>query len=259
MTVEYEDILRETFGLNSYESKLYVALLGREMRAGEAAQASGVPQSRTYDTLRSLERKGFVTEADGVYRSARPSAALRSRITKYVSDFESGLASRESAMKRVVDELEPLARPGGGEQEPVMLRGLESISTAFLEVLRSSKTVFLLVRKGLEAKAAFLNVLAQTGKRPRRIKLMLPAGQRLARGESREARDLGLEIRRSEGILLDMMAGDGGGVIIGVPARGRDESFAAVAIWVRSPSFASSVIETLEQQWRRARPTGGNP
>ncbi|MDG7013390.1 MAG: TrmB family transcriptional regulator [Nitrososphaerota archaeon] len=257
--MESEELLRDAFGLNSYESKLYIALLGRGMKAGEAAQASGVPQSRTYDTLRSLEQKGFVVESDGVYQSATPSAALGSRIAKYVVDFEARLAGRQSAMRTIVAELEPLARPRDGEQEPVMLKGLESIAAAFLEVLRESEDAFLLVRKGIEAKTAFLGVLGQAGRKPRRVKLMVPTSQRLTRVELREAEKRGLEVRRSEGVLLDMMAGDRGGVIIGVPARGRDESFAAVAIWVRSPSFALSVMESLEQQWKAARPLRRNP
>ncbi len=257
--MESEELLREAFGLNAYESKLYVALLGRGMKAGEAAQASGVPQSRTYDTLRSLEQKGFVVESDGRYRSSAPSAALASRIAKYAADFESGLAGKRAAMQKIVAELEPLARPADGEQDPVMLKGLDSIATAFLEVLRTSDDAFLLVRKGVEAKTAFLGVLGQASRRPKQVKLMVPTGQRLSRAELKDAEERGLEVRRSDGVLLDMMAGDRGGVIIGVPARGRDESFAAVAIWVRSPSFAASVMESLDQRWRTAKPLRGNP
>ena len=254
LTVESGGLLKEAFGLNSYESKLYVALLGHGLRAAGAAQASGVPQSRTYDTLRSLEKKGFVTASDGIYRSVKPSAALGSRLALYVSEFDAEVASRRSAMKKIVDELEPLAETASGEDEPVMLRGLESISSAFLEVLSESDEVFLLVRKGIEAKAAFLGLLGQPGRGHRSVKLMLPAGRKIAKEELRQAADLGLELRWSEGIFLDMMAGNRGGVILGVPARGEDESFAAVAIWIRSRSFAASVLETLRPQRKAARP-----
>ncbi len=258
--MESDGLLKEAFGLNSYEVKLYLALLGKGMRAAEAAQASGVPQSRTYDTLRMLEQKGFVIESDGKYISASPSAALRSRIAKHFSDFDSEQERRRAAMVKIVEELEPLSDPGRGESETVMLKGLEGISAAFLEVLRSSDDVFLLVRKGFEARAAFLGLLKQSGEGTARVRLMLPARQKVAGRELREAEGLGLEIRYSDGILLDMMAGDGGGVIIGVPARGKDESFAAVAIWVRSRSFTSSVLGTLEPLWKAAkRRQAGNP
>lgn len=253
--MEPEELLRSAFGLNSYESKLYVALLGRAMSAGEAAQASGVPQSRTYDVLRSLQKKGFVMESDGVFRGATPSAALTSRMAKFASDFEKDLATRRSAMQKIVAALEPLATSPQEEQEPVMLKGLESIAAAFYEVLRSSKEVFLLVRKGAEAKAAFLGILQQADLRPETVKMLIPSDRRLPRKEFEEVKRARVELRVSAGIPLDMMAGDGG-VIIGVPARGRDESFSAMAIWVRSPSFAASVLESLKPQWKTARPAG---
>jgi len=49
------------FGLNSYEAKLWTALLSRgNSTAGELSDIANVPRSRTYDVLESLEKKGFV-------------------------------------------------------------------------------------------------------------------------------------------------------------------------------------------------------
>jgi sugar-specific transcriptional regulator TrmB len=49
------------FGLNTYESKLWTALLSRgSSTAGELSDIANVPRSRTYDVLESLERKGFI-------------------------------------------------------------------------------------------------------------------------------------------------------------------------------------------------------
>ena len=49
------------FGLNSYESKLWIALLSRGVStAGELSDISNVPRSRAYDVLESLEKKGFI-------------------------------------------------------------------------------------------------------------------------------------------------------------------------------------------------------
>ncbi len=54
------------FGLNSYEIKLWVALLSRGISsASELSEISGVPRSRTYDVLESLERKGFIVQRLG--------------------------------------------------------------------------------------------------------------------------------------------------------------------------------------------------
>jgi sugar-specific transcriptional regulator TrmB len=55
------DKLKDTANLNTYEAKVYTSLLSRGISsAGELADISGVPRSRCYDVLESLEKKGFV-------------------------------------------------------------------------------------------------------------------------------------------------------------------------------------------------------
>jgi sugar-specific transcriptional regulator TrmB len=52
--------IKDYFDLNIYETKVWLALLGKGVAsAGEVADLSGVPRSRTYDVLESLEKKGF--------------------------------------------------------------------------------------------------------------------------------------------------------------------------------------------------------
>ena len=52
--------IREYFDLNIYETKVWIALLSKGIAsAGEIAAISGVPRSRTYDVLESLEKRGF--------------------------------------------------------------------------------------------------------------------------------------------------------------------------------------------------------
>jgi HTH-type transcriptional regulator, sugar sensing transcriptional regulator len=53
--------LRERFKLNIYEIKIWTSLLSRGIAAAsELAEISGVPRSRCYDVLESLEKKGFI-------------------------------------------------------------------------------------------------------------------------------------------------------------------------------------------------------
>ncbi len=55
------DELKKNFKLNIYEVKVWTALLSRGIAAaGELADISGVPRSRCYDVLESLEKKGFI-------------------------------------------------------------------------------------------------------------------------------------------------------------------------------------------------------
>ena len=52
--------IKDYFDLNIYETKVWLALLKKGVAsAGEVAEASGIPRSRTYDVLESLEKKGF--------------------------------------------------------------------------------------------------------------------------------------------------------------------------------------------------------
>ena len=54
------------FGLNSYESKLWVALLSKGIStAGELSDVANVPRSRSYDVLESLRKKGFIIAKKG--------------------------------------------------------------------------------------------------------------------------------------------------------------------------------------------------
>ena len=53
--------LKKNFRLNIYEAKIWTSLLSRGIAsAGELADISGVPRSRCYDVLESLEKKGFI-------------------------------------------------------------------------------------------------------------------------------------------------------------------------------------------------------
>src|SRR3989338_3041025 len=52
--------IKDSFGLNIYETKVWLALIGKGIAiAGEVAEISGVPRSRTYDVLESLDKMGF--------------------------------------------------------------------------------------------------------------------------------------------------------------------------------------------------------
>ncbi len=77
------------FGLNSYESKLWAALLSRGIStAGELSDIANVPRSRSYDVLESLEKKGFIMMKIGKpikYIAVSPTEVLE-RVKKRIKD-----------------------------------------------------------------------------------------------------------------------------------------------------------------------------
>ncbi len=83
------------FGLNSYEGKLWIALLSRGIStAGELSDIANVPRSRSYDVLESLEKKGFITMKLGkpIKYIAVPPQIVIERVQKKI---------REDALKQV--------------------------------------------------------------------------------------------------------------------------------------------------------------
>src|SRR5210317_2183065 len=89
------------FGLNSYEAKIWVALLSRGVStAGELSDVAGVPRSRSYDVLESLEKKGFIIQKLGkpIKYVALPPEEVMVRVKKKVE------AEKEEQMK-MLDEL----------------------------------------------------------------------------------------------------------------------------------------------------------
>ena len=75
------------FGLNSYEAKLWIALLSRGIStAGELSDIANVPRSRSYDVLESLEKKGFIVMKIGKpikYIAVSPNEAIE-RVKKKI-------------------------------------------------------------------------------------------------------------------------------------------------------------------------------
>ena len=72
--------IKDYFNLNIYETKVWLALLSKGVAsAGEIAELSGVPRSRTYDVLESLEKQGFAMQKIGKpvkYFAVKPTAVI---------------------------------------------------------------------------------------------------------------------------------------------------------------------------------------
>ena len=105
------------FGLNSYEGKLWLALLSRGVSsAGELADLSGVPRSRTYDVLETLEKKGFIVVKVGkpIKYLAVPPAEVVDRVRKRIVDDaqvkSDNLANLHGS--KVLEELDTLHSQG---------------------------------------------------------------------------------------------------------------------------------------------------
>ena len=109
--------LRKHFKLNIYEVKIWTALLSRGIAsAGELADISGVPRSRCYDVLESLEKKGFIIMKIGKpmrYLAVEPDSILE-RVKRNIQEEAVGLAMQFESIKETDEfkELELLHKTG---------------------------------------------------------------------------------------------------------------------------------------------------
>jgi sugar-specific transcriptional regulator TrmB len=102
MTTDQETIKKtKLFGLNTYEAKIWVALLSRNTStAGELSDIANVPRSRSYDVLESLEKKGFVVMKPGKpikYLAVPPKEVLERVKNKVEKKTEKHLSAIKSA------------------------------------------------------------------------------------------------------------------------------------------------------------------
>jgi len=89
--------IKEYFDLNIYETKVWMALLSKGIAsAGEVAQLSGVPRSRTYDVLESLEKRGFAITKIGKpvkYISVKPTEIIEKLKSKVMFEAQERVKS----------------------------------------------------------------------------------------------------------------------------------------------------------------------
>ena len=120
--------IKEYFGLNIYETKVWLALLGKGIAsAGEIAEISRVPRSRTYDVLESLEKKGFIIMKVGkpIKYLAVPPEEVVERVKK---NLVKEAQDRSKRLEKLKDEADLLAAEEcalavfqSGEADPVQV------------------------------------------------------------------------------------------------------------------------------------------
>ena len=136
------------FGLNSYESKLWVALLSRgSSTAGELSDISNVPRSRSYDVLESLQKKGFITvkQEKPIKYTAIPPSQVIEHIKKKVDQqtYENIDSIEKLKSSNLFSELQNLNDQGSVLLDPSdmngVLRGRESIYNHLSLLLKKAK------------------------------------------------------------------------------------------------------------------------
>lgn len=140
--------IKDYFSLNIYETKVWLALLGKGVAsAGEVAEISQVPRSRTYDVLESLEKKGFALVKLGKpvkYMGIKPKIIIEKLRNNIRKDAEDRIINLSKVKK--TDEFLQLEELYKGGLDPVKkedisaaLKGKSNISGYLKEIIQNAK------------------------------------------------------------------------------------------------------------------------
>jgi len=133
----------EQIGLTSYEIRTFTSLLkSGELTASDLSQKSGVPYSKIYEILGSLEEKGWIGSDDSrptKYFAKSPTTALD--VTKQKSDTEF-----KDNQNVILNELVPLYEKSGSSERPDIwvLSGAVNIVAKILEIIESCRNEVLI-------------------------------------------------------------------------------------------------------------------
>ncbi len=154
-------------GLTEYETRAYLILLERGvMTASEVSEYSGVPYSKVYETLNSLERKGWIEAERG-----RPSRYFPKAPSEALEAARLRLEDMVNGWKRVVlGELQPLYERRELLEKPDIwiLRGEFSILAKLREMLGVARKELMIAAPAfakdfVDAFAAVLGQLRDSG------------------------------------------------------------------------------------------------
>jgi HTH-type transcriptional regulator, sugar sensing transcriptional regulator len=136
--------IKDHFSLNIYETKVWLALLSKGVvSAGETAELSGVPRSRTYDVLESLAKRGFAIVKIGKpvkYIAVEPKSVLEKMKTQTMSEAQEKV-KRLSDLKETSEysELEDLHKSGIA---PIRLEDLSGHVRGRANIISKLKSLF---------------------------------------------------------------------------------------------------------------------
>ena len=108
----------QQLGLNAYESRSYLVLLGHpKFKALELAARAHVPRQKIYEVLDSLVEKGFaqvVQEKTKLFSAVEPSLAIPGYLGRKRSMMEQELMDNGRAGTGLIDDLKALYSEGQG-------------------------------------------------------------------------------------------------------------------------------------------------
>ena len=238
-------------GLTEYETKAYLILLERGvLTASEVSEHGIIPYSKVYETLNSLERKGWVEVERG-----RPSRYFPKAPSEALDATRLKLEDMVNGWKHIVmGELQPLYEKREILEKPDIwiLRGEFSILAKLREMLDAAKNELMIAvpsfAKGFVD--ASVSVLGQVRDSGVRVQIMMAEGEHIKKvskvGEARVRNNL-----FGGGVIVD---GKEALLFLGEADTKRSYS-GLLVIWSNHIGLVKFAREYFQLLWDTAKPT----
>lgn len=248
--------IKEYFNLNIYETKVWIALLTKGIAsAGEVAAISGVPRSRTYDVLESLEKRGFAIIKIGKpvkYIAVKPTEVLEKIKANTMTEAQEKVKNL-SELKDTLEyeELEKLHNSGISPIKATeitgSLRGRSNIIARLRELIQSAKKEVIISTSVLDFEdksRALLPSLEEASKKSIKVKVALAgAPERIKKISSKiGVKPLAIESDAK------MYISDRKEVLFMITPDNSDEE---IGIWLNSSFFAESLSSLIDTNFKK--------
>ena len=247
--------IRSHFNLNIYETKVWLALLSKGIAsAGEIAELSGVPRSRTYDVLESLEKAGFAIAKLGKpvkYIAVKPTTVVEKLKTNTVRNAEERVKTLAKLREtQEYTELEELYDTG---IEPVRhnevsgaVKGKTNIFNHLRELLESAKKEVIICTSTdeiNEKSRIFSSLFSTLNRRKIAAKIALS-------GDENEIKKINSKFKiKAQKLALNsrFFIIDREQVLFMLLQNSTNEE--DLGVWINSPFFVNSLSYLFEQAW----------
>jgi len=251
--------LRSAFDLNIYEVKIWTALLSRGLAtAGELADISGVPRSRSYDVLESLEKRGFVIIKLGKpikYIAVQPDEIVKrvKSSIKKTSDYQLDLLEKVKDTT-LFKEIELLFKQGIHNVDPSNLagaiRGRTNLRNHIDTMLSNAEKSVVMVNSTpgfIRDVDEFKRIFKKLSDSNVKIKIAAPLNDE-AKKLAKEVKDLA-DVRNMSKINARFVIIDAKEILFMVENDKDIHESYDTGIWVTSPFFASALETMFNSTW----------
>lgn len=245
------------FDLNIYETKVWLAVLSKGVSsAGEIAEISGVPRSRTYDVLESLEKAGFVIEKLGKpvkYIAVKPEVVIEKLKNNTMKSAEEKITTLSKLKDtQEYEELQELHKTG---VEPIKnhelstsIKGRQNLYSQIRDVMENAEESVYMVSSSYELlskQKMFSSIFTKLKKRKVDIKVIIPESEEDAKKLEKK---LKIPIK-SKSINSRFVIADKRELIFTIKPTSVHEDF-DYGVWINSEYFTTSLAYMFELAWR---------